>query len=156
MPTREIKYDRATKSLRFGGSTKSEEKTSIHNGSVLSTPAGLFLIEIQGELNIPSKKPVGLSEEEKQLFIKRKLPSVYTDRDKPPKDLVKFGRIEIHEGSGEAVLYISTSQRLEGKIESLDPPLGILKIPEGDDQNCEMLDVIKKRLVFRNRPLPIM
>ncbi|KAF6006293.1 hypothetical protein HII13_003224 [Brettanomyces bruxellensis] len=155
MPSREIKYDRASKSLQERGDPARLQETAIRNGSVVSTPAGLFLIEIQGELNIPTKKPDGLNEEEEKLFITRKVPNIYTDNDKPCKDLVRFGKIEIHEQSGEAILYISTSQRLEGKIESLDSPLGILKIPQGDE-SCEMLDVIKKRLVFRNRPLPIM
>ncbi|VEU23829.1 DEKNAAC104871 [Brettanomyces naardenensis] len=149
MPTREINYQQATQSLTL-------EYGQSKYSNVVSTNSGLALVEIQGELNLPAKKPEGLKEEEERLFIERKVPSIYSDVNDPTVDLVKFGRLELDERSGHAVLFISTSQRLEGKVEKLDHPLGILRISREGDEMCELLDVIERRVVFRNRPLPIM
>lgn len=150
MPSRLIDYHRAHDS--WVAQSNGSDKVS----QIIRTKQGLVMLEIQGELNIPSTKPDNLNDEEENLFIQRTIPFQNKDSEEKVTDLVKFGRVELNEDTGEAVLFISKSQRLEGHIETLDIPFGVLRISKKDGQDCEMIDVIQKRIVFRNRPLPIM
>lgn len=130
--------------------------------SIVSTPTGLTLIEIQGDLSVPLEKPHGLSEKEETLFEKREIPPVFSDgTETGPVDVVRFGRLEIDDTMTKATLFVSSTQRLIGTIEKIDPPLGVLKVvhPHGDDASethCEVVDVVRRKAVFRHRPLPIM
>lgn len=149
MPTRQIDYRGATESLNGA-------KTGSTTRQLIATSHGLALLEIQGELNIPRRKPNGLTAEEDSLFIKEPVSTKFSELDREPVDLVKFGRLELDEASKSAVLYISTSQRLIGKLETFDPPLGVLRVCKEGNESCNLLDVISMRVVFRQRPLPIM
>lgn len=118
--------------------TKARESLQSDD-TVISTPFGLVVIEIQGELNIPST--THSHESIKLLDINH---------------AIKFGKLFI-EDNNSLTLYIGNSQRLLGTIETLKTPLGVLKIPLDSDQTTiDMVDVVKKKLVFRDRPLPIM
>ncbi|CAH6718346.1 chromosome transmission fidelity protein 8 [[Candida] jaroonii] len=113
---------------------------TIKNDSIISTPYGLSILEIQGVLNLPSE-PHGDAE-----FIK--VDEIY--------DAVKFGRLQFDEKNEKKVtLFVSNSQRLLGTIEDLDVPLGVLKIPN-EESTITMIDIIKKKIIFKQRPLPIM
>lgn len=91
----------------------------------VSTPFGLLLLEIQGELNVPDAQ-----------------------------EAIQFGRLQFDErDEKKVVLFIGTSQRLLGTVEPLPKPLGLLKQENG---RMELVDVIHKRLLFKQRPLPIM
>lgn len=122
--------------------------------SLVETPMGLAMIEIQGELNMPNEKPQGLSLEEDKLFKKYNLPPFLSNEE--PIDVVKIGRVEIEEDFNKVTLFISTTQRLVGKIVKLDPPLALLKLAKSDNQPCEMMDLITSKMIFSSRPLPIM
>lgn len=154
--------------------------------TVVATPLGLALVEIQGELSIPKETPAGLSVGEQGLFTRVPLPALYRESpesregggsgDAEDVEVVKFGRLELDEELQRATLFISTTQRLIGTVEKIDPPLGVLKVvhagPErtaaesatrSDDvssaaagQVCEMIDVVGTKIIFKHRPLPIM
>lgn len=148
--------------------------------AVVATALGLALVEIQGELSIPREKPAGLSVSEQELFTRVPLPAVYRDgsgtgeADVEDVDAVKFGRLELDDSLKTATLFISTTQRLVGTVEKIDPPLGVLRVvhstntdtdpddPGASDtassggKKCEVLDIVSTKIVFRHRPLPIM
>lgn len=150
MPTIPVDFSRLVQSLN----SKSDDP------SVISTPLGLTLIEIQGDLILPSQKPLHLSTEEEKLFKQIEFPDLLTRENdsKETLDSVKFGSLELDLKTKSATLFISTTQRLIGKIEKIDPPLGILKINHNNDTNdtCEMVDLIQNKIIFKQRPLPIM
>lgn len=141
-----------------------------NKSTVISTPLGLTLIEIQGDLSLPKFKPSGLNTTEENLFKKVKIPDLFNDNNNESNneiDMVKFGHLEIDNSSKKATLFISTTQRLIGTIEKIDPPLGILKVTKNNNNNnsnninntnqsCEIIDIIKNKIIFKNRPLPIM
>lgn len=124
---------------------------TVTSDDVIATPYGLCIVEIQGVLNLPKDSNSSSND-----WIK--VEDVY--------DAVKFGKIQISDS--KVTLFIGNSQRLEGRIETLDPPLGVLKIPtpsneKNDSPNestnpstISMIDIIKKKIIFRQRPLPIM
>lgn len=124
-----------------------------NNGCFISTPFGLSILEIQGELNLPTGAPTntqGLDPEYVGNFAK--VDDIY--------DAVRFGRIEFDvRDPKKVVLYLGKSQRLLGSVETLPKPLGVLRVPTGaneEDESMKFIDVIYKKLLFKQRPLPIM
>lgn len=136
MPYKEIDYSGAKKSL------------SNSDGSplVVSTPNGNVMLEIQGELILPSAKPQGLTPEEESKYVA--IDGV--------NHAVKIGRLELN--GNKATLFIGTSQRLLGDVKKLNPPIGVLRLPNDaeDDAKIKMVDIIKHKIIFTGRPLPIM
>lgn len=114
--------------------------------NIITTPLGLTLVEIQGVLNLPKEK-IDNGE-----YIK--VDNIH--------DAIKFGQLSIDEATKRATLVIGVSQRLEGNIEQLEPPLAVLKVPNKSEDTKDtaspisMVDIIDKKLIFRQRPLPIM
>lgn len=163
MPSIPISFDSAFRSI----DAPRQEPTLEDYSTIFSTSLGLTLIEIQGDLSLPKSKPQGLSEKEESLFFKKEIPRLFqslhelSSHNDEVVDAVKFGKLEIDNSLKHATLFISTTQRLVGTIEKIDPPLGLLKIDhatEDDDSEdqCEMLDIIYNKIIFKQRPLPIM
>ena len=139
--------------------------------STVMTPHGLAVLEIQGELNLPDHRPVGTT----QTPQTNDSPYITVD---DIYDAVKFGHLEFDKkDESKVTLFIGKSQRLIGNIVKLDTPLGLLKIPLSgangmnleDDQNdkdkddasestekVQMIDIVKAKMIFKHRPLPIM
>lgn len=81
---------------------------------------------------------------------------------------VKFGNLVFDPHDDKKVtLFIGKSQRLLGNIVKLQTPLAILRIPtnrNGDDdddmvddkEDIKIVDIVKAKLIFKQRPLPIM
>lgn len=140
MPLRTINYESASKSLKLSKDTSDTADTPV-----IATDLGNALLEIQGELILPKEKPTDLTPEEEEKFSQLQ----------GAEWAVRFGKLEI-EGK-KATLFIGTTQRLLGDLKKLDPPLALMKIPDEDSgKQIEIVDVIKYRLVFTGRPLPIM
>lgn len=153
MPARVIETTLAERSINC----ESRVPTLDDYSTIMATPFGFTLIEIQGELNMPKIKPELLNEEESKLFGKTKYPQLLTSKEESPLvDIVKFGSLEIEEDMKRATLFIGNSQRLIGNIVKLDKPLGVLKLVENEEENCEIVDIIEMKIIFKQRPLPIM
>ncbi|KAH3900048.1 Ctf8p SCDLUD_004366 [Saccharomycodes ludwigii] len=104
---------------------------------------GCILIEIQGDLEI----------------------DLHQFKEDPDRTM-QFGKLEILDDN-HVVLFIGKKQRLLGHISKLDPPVALLKfsnsteainnsINNNKQSNVEILRIIKNKMVFRDRPLPIM
>lgn len=133
MPTTSVEYSKVTAALAG--------EPQLHEGCFVSTPLGLAILEIQGELNYPQTVPDDL--EMAGNFCK--VDDIY--------DAVKFGKMTFDEKDPNKVtLLIGKSQRLMGAVELLREPLGVLRVSDG----LEMIDIIYKKLIFRQRPLPVM
>lgn len=146
MPTTLIDYKDIHKALNSDSSAVADS-----GGCVISTPFGLSLLEIQGELNLPEHAPQntdGLDPEYISNFAK--VNDTY--------EAVKFGRMEFDDKDPlKAVLYIGKSQRLLGSVVTLTNPLGVLRVPtDGTADGIKFVDLIYKKVIFKQRPLPIM
>ncbi|GMM35944.1 Ctf8 protein [Saccharomycopsis crataegensis] len=123
-------------------------------------PEGLVMIELQGTINKPTKVPAHY-DEDKEDFIKTK----------SGHDAVKIGKLryDFNDPSAKKVeLLIGTSQKLIGSIKKLDKPMGILQFPKMDNhsnisdrqylktQQVQVVEIIRHKLVFTNRPVPLM
>lgn len=108
---------------------------------VISTPYGLCMLEIQGQLNLPHVA----------------LDHTHDTVDVDGHQAVRFGRLQFDdEQPSKVVLYIGNSQRLMGLVVDLPVPLGVVRIPTGGEQLAEMVDIVRKKLLFKERPLPVM
>lgn len=146
MPATLIDYKDIHKALNSNSQPATESE-----GCIISTPFGLSLLEIQGELNLPQHAPDdtdGLDPEYVSNFAK--VNDTY--------EAVQFGRLEFDEKDPQnAVLFIGKSQRLLGSVVTLNNPLGVLRVPtDGTTDSMKFVDLIYKKVIFKQRPLPIM
>lgn len=115
------------------------------------TPRGNAIIEIQGELVLPDTIPDDLTDRENEKFIKIDSTVFSTGGD---ISAIRFGSLEI-EGK-KATLFIGNSQRLIGDLKEVKPPLALFKMSIDSNEKFEITDVIKYKIIFTGRPLPIM
>ncbi|EGW32087.1 uncharacterized protein SPAPADRAFT_50681 [Spathaspora passalidarum NRRL Y-27907] len=150
MPTASIDCSQAKDILNSDG------QLLPHQDNLISTPLGLTILEIQGELNLPTHVPNVAITESNREYIENfiKVDEIY--------DAVKFGRLEIDADETKVTLFIGKSQRLIGNIVKLDHPLAVLRVPvktddmTDDDEKIRLVDIVKKKMIFKQRPLPIM
>lgn len=130
MPTTNINYTKVHAALN-----------SPETPPLISTPYGHLILEIQGELNLPTSRPADASD-----FVK--VDDIY--------EAVRFGKLlfDDHDLS-KVTLLIGKSQRLLGNMVELRPPLGVLRVPK-DKLEVQMVDIVRKKIIFKQRPLPIM
>lgn len=146
MPSVSIDYSEASHALSLS-------QDASGSPYVISTPFGLSILEIQGKLILPPSAPQteqDLGPEHAKTFVK-------VDE---VRDAVKFGKLSFDEKDpSKVVLFVGTSQRLNGTVETLREPLAILRIKGHKDKSTEdakIIDIIYKKVLFKQRPLPIM
>lgn len=162
MPTTKIDYSVAHNILNEKTFNEGE---LIENDNIISTPYGLSILEIQGELNLPQSFPQA-NENHKPEYLENfaRVNDVY--------EAVKFGRLEFDpKNQSNVTLYIGKSQRLLGSMVNLETPLAVLRIKtetsndedteygsseENKDESIKIVDIVKKKIIFKQRPLPIM
>ncbi|RCK57645.1 Chromosome transmission fidelity protein 8 [Candida viswanathii] len=134
---------------------------SSPSDNLIFTPYGLTLLEIQGELNLPLEHPTG---EPQSAEDAEYLSNFITVKD--VYHAVKFGNLvfDAHDDK-KVTLFIGKSQRLLGNVVKLQTPLAVMRIPtnrdeddmdDEDDQKVKLVDIVKAKLIFKQRPLPIM
>ncbi|KIW74279.1 hypothetical protein Z517_12219 [Fonsecaea pedrosoi CBS 271.37] len=120
--------------------------------SLLHTPAGLAIMEIQGKIHGP---PQDLATEDPE-----QSPAVH------PIGRLEFPLYnpqEANEGKWmkKVYLYVGRHQRLTGEVKKLAKPMAVLrKVDENDlgsegEEALEIVDVVKFRLLFSARPEPV-
>lgn len=114
-------------------------RDALAEQGTITTPFGRALLEIQGVLNLPTSTP-----EESSVHAGNFI------RVGDEGTAVKFGRVEFN--GDKATMFVGNLQRLLGEVVPLAVPLGVLKVEEG----LEIVDVIKYKLIFKDRPLPVM
>ncbi|SCU92423.1 LAFA_0F10352g1_1 [Lachancea sp. 'fantastica'] len=121
----------------------SKLKALFHkDGNVTVTTAlGNTLLEIQGELEFPRAPPYNDAENK---F------SIYNN-----DDIVRFGLLQVDPDLKKATMFVGEKQRLLGSVVKLDSPLGLLKFDHLTG-SIDLQDVIRYKIIFKDRPLPIM
>ncbi|BAO40532.1 chromosome transmission fidelity protein 8 [Kluyveromyces marxianus] len=111
--------------------------------TTINTPLGHVMIEIQGDLLYPSKR-IDPENDVDCRFIRQ-----------DGEDMVRFGILSYDLQTRKATLFIGSKQRMLGQIVKIDPPLGVLKFDK-EDGTVSLRDVIRYKILFKDRPLPIM
>ncbi|EGR50707.1 uncharacterized protein TRIREDRAFT_33660, partial [Trichoderma reesei QM6a] len=121
--------------------------------TLLQTPSGLAILELQGSINLPQDA-----------------------HGEPLKD-VEVGRLEFPDYAPDAIgtawmkrvhMYIGQHQRLTGEVKKLPKALAVVrrrqnKVLEGSggtyveegDNNLEVVEIVKYKLMFGSRPEPV-
>ncbi|KAB5582611.1 Ctf8-domain-containing protein [Coniochaeta sp. 2T2.1] len=114
---------------------------------LLSTPAGLAILELQGTINVPdpdssSSVPIGRLD----------FPA-YNPNALDPTSTAWMKQV---------YMYVGQHQRLTGEVKKLPRALAVVRRRgEGGDtegegeEELEVVDVVKYKLVFSNRPEPV-
>ncbi|ODV80842.1 uncharacterized protein CANTADRAFT_48270 [Suhomyces tanzawaensis NRRL Y-17324] len=151
MPSASIDYSRANAILNYDTEVSKLEGQD----GVISTPFGLSILEIQGELNIPTEPPASDHTDAEYVLNFITVDQVY--------HAVKCGNLEFDAADPKkATLFIGKSQRLLGSVVNLETPLAVLKVPLGgsseqeENTQIQMVDIIRNKIIFKQRPLPIM
>jgi chromosome transmission fidelity protein 8 len=114
--------------------------------SLLKTPGGLALLDLQGTINHP-KQPNG----------------------EPLIGDFSFGRLEFPEYDPDSViggtawmkrvfLYVGEYQRLNGEVKKLAKPFAIVRKKTKqavEEDELEVVDIVKYKLLFSGRPEPV-
>ncbi|KAL1897895.1 hypothetical protein Sste5346_003747 [Sporothrix stenoceras] len=127
--------------------------------TLLQTPAGLALLELQGTINLP-EAPRHDGDEE--------------GGDEPSENLqhrVPIGRLDFPDydpaaGADSTAwmrrvhLYVGPHQRLTGEVKKLPRPLAVVRRRQSEDKNTsetdlEVVEVIHYKLLFSQRPEPM-
>lgn len=114
--------------------TKEQLLALAEGATTVWTPQGNVLLEIQGDLEISNVQ----ADHEARLI---------GDKE------VRFGLLCV-EGTN-ATMYIGKKQRLLGTVVELDTPLGVLRF-SAPDKKVVLTDIIRSKIIFKDRPLPIM
>ncbi|CAI4053637.1 hypothetical protein SUVZ_15G3470 [Saccharomyces uvarum] len=119
--------------------TQSQEKQTT-----VITPLGITMLEIQGDLELP-KDFTALTQGDSHHEGR------FSEQD--GQNIIRFGLLQL---DGEkATLFVGKKQRLLGKVTKLDVPVGIMHFSSSDNK-VELVDVVKYKIIFKDRPLPIM
>ncbi|EJS43364.1 ctf8p [Saccharomyces arboricola H-6] len=117
---------------------------SQNKQTTVITPLGVTMLEIQGDLELP-KDFASLAKKDS------KHDGRFSEQD--GQTIIRFGSLQI---DGErATLFVGKKQRLLGQVTKLDLPMGIMHFNSRDNK-VELVDVMKYKIIFKDRPLPIM
>lgn len=144
MPKTDVDYANVRRELNL------PSKNNPTNSCVVSTALGLLILEIQGELNIPLQIPDdlrGLDADYVSNFAR--VDEIY--------EAVRFGKMEFDQKNpSKVILFVGKSQRLLGSVETLREPLAVLRVPSKKDEQMNIVDIVYKKIIFKQRPLPVM
>lgn len=146
MPTKEIDYSIACSLLNTQPTL---------NEKVVNTPFGKMILEIQGEFNFSVNNEENTQNEPHNAFEGKK-----SDNKKE----IKIGELIFNDKDyKKVILTVGTSQKMIGTIIDLEMPLALLQIKkqendhtyENEKSTIKIVDIIKKKIIFKNRPLPV-
>lgn len=120
--------------------------------TLLQTPSGLAILELQGSINIPNPEPATSSP---VIPVGRLVFPHYSTED--PSSNTEWMKT-VH-------LYVGRHQRLTGEVRKLVNPLAVIRRrslegeekrePGGGMEELEIVEVIHHKIVFSSRPEPV-
>ncbi|KAK5404656.1 hypothetical protein LTR06_009377 [Exophiala xenobiotica] len=145
--------------LHTGPRPKADESLSNPLPSLLQTPSGLAILEIQGTIHAPSLQSEEQISETQTTTIGRLEFPLYNSTEPAAGKWMK-----------KVYLYVGKHQRLTGEIKKLAKPLAIIRKCDGNDQpngtdatdatsatceDLEVVEIVKYKLLFSGRPEPV-
>ncbi|CAK7268294.1 hypothetical protein SEPCBS119000_002987 [Sporothrix epigloea] len=122
--------------------------------TLLHTPAGLAILELQGTINLPNA-PFTADEDEDDLAAAKET-SLTT-----PIGRLDFPDYDPASGTESTAwmrrvhLYIGQHQRLTGEVKKLPRPLAVVRRKKANGPDLEVVEVIHYKLLFSQRPEPM-
>lgn len=123
--------------------------------TILQTPSGLAIVEMQGTINLPSRD---VEQGEDELST-----TLYADQISE----TAIGRLVFPEYTGKAddgswmkrvYLYVGKHQRLPGEVRKLPKAMAVIRKRDGGKSihgALEVVEIIKHKIIFSHRPEPV-
>lgn len=140
---------------------------------LLQTPSGLAILEIQGTINLPSSSSTDEQDEPAPTPTNDDPATPTTTTFETPLGKLMFPDYSPQTTTDDdtswmkrVYLYVGKYQRMTGEVKKLGQPVAVVQrrqdLPEngGDVGGCEteeleILDVVKYKMIFKNRPEPV-
>ncbi|KAI9706380.1 MAG: hypothetical protein M1836_003385 [Candelina mexicana] len=135
--------------------------------TLLQTPSGLAILELQGTINMPTierpEPPPGSSHTEShETHIGRLIFPDYNNTASPSEGASWMKRV---------YLYVGRNQRLTGEVKKLPKPIAVIRrrtndtvdkvqVEENqswgvDDEQLEIVEIVRWKILFSQRPEPV-
>ncbi|KAI1492851.1 putative sister chromatid cohesion protein Ctf8 [Biscogniauxia mediterranea] len=139
---------------------KTEAPTNNPLPQLIQTPSGLAILELQGTINLPQVDESGGEINSQELDIGRITFPDYHPETQDPSSTAWMKRIH---------LYVGQHQRLTGEVKKLPRALAIVRKrshseedvdmtgtgSEASKEDLEVVEIIKYKLMFGQRPEPV-
>ncbi|KAI1210676.1 uncharacterized protein F4807DRAFT_422249 [Annulohypoxylon truncatum] len=126
---------------------------------LIQTPSGLAILELQGTINLPENHGTG-EDNSQEIAVGRIVFPDYHPETQDPSSTSWMKRVH---------LYVGEHQRLTGEVKKLPKAIAIIKkrANSGEDVNMndgnsesaaedlEVVEIVKYKLVFSQRPEPV-
>ncbi|CAG8042368.1 unnamed protein product [Penicillium salamii] len=142
-------------SIPANKATATAPSNPAHNPlpTLLQTPSGLALLELQGTINVPS----GNEDEDIEEASGKIDPAaafetpigklMFPDYSTLNPDDTKWMK--------RAYLYVGRYQRMTGEVKKLPRPIAILQKHPSEGEELEVVDIVRYKIFFKNRPEPV-
>ncbi|KAF2741089.1 hypothetical protein EJ04DRAFT_507508 [Polyplosphaeria fusca] len=123
--------------------------------SLLQTPSGFAIVELQGTINFPTPEPNPSSSVE----VGKVVFPLYNPQLNEPGDTKWMKRV---------YFYVGQNQRMTGEVKKLAKPFAVIKKREGGyvdmggmqkgegtTEELEIVDVVRYKIMFSTRPEPV-
>ncbi|KAJ5478236.1 hypothetical protein N7530_003745 [Penicillium desertorum] len=121
--------------------------------TLLQTPSGLALLELQGTINLPS----GNEEDDIDYSSAGNPASTF----ETPIGKLMFPDYSVHNPDDtkwmkRAYMYIGRYQRMTGEVKKLPRPIAVLrKRQASEDEELEVVEIVRYKIFFKSRPEPV-
>jgi len=122
--------------------------------TLLQTPSGLALLELQGTINVPSS-----TNEDDDIV------SPSTNIDPASVFETPIGKLMFPSYSAlnpddtkwmkHAYLYIGRYQRMTGEVKKLPRPIAVLQKHPSEGEELEVVEIVRYKIFFKSRPEPV-
>ncbi|KAJ5476277.1 hypothetical protein N7475_002006 [Penicillium sp. IBT 31633x] len=123
--------------------------------TLLQTPSGLALLELQGTINISSLR----NEDDEMIGSNKDIDP--TSVFETPIGKLMFPDYSVHNPDDtkwmkRAYLYVGRYQRMTGEVKKLPRPIAVLrKRRASEDEELEVVEIVRYKIFFKNRPEPV-
>ncbi|KAJ5138789.1 uncharacterized protein N7515_003637 [Penicillium bovifimosum] len=125
--------------------------------TLLQTPSGLALLELQGTINVPSSG----NEDEDSMMDSTSTNNDLASTFETPIGKLMFPDYSIHNPDDtrwmkRAYLYVGRYQRMTGEVKKLPRPIAVLRKRRGsEEEELEVVEIVRYKIFFKSRPEPV-
>ncbi|KAJ5942507.1 hypothetical protein N7516_002675 [Penicillium verrucosum] len=122
--------------------------------TLLQTPSGLALLELQGTINVPS----GNEEDDLDYSTSTDNPAATFET---PIGKLMFPDYSVHNPDDtkwmkRAYMYVGRYQRMTGEVKKLPRPIAVLrKRQPSEGEELEVVEIVRYKIFFKSRPEPV-
>jgi chromosome transmission fidelity protein 8 len=122
--------------------------------TLLQTPSGLAILELQGTINVPSSP----NDDEDIVSPSMKIdPAAIFETPIGKLMFPAYSALNPDDTKWmkQAYLYIGRYQRMTGEVKKLPRPIAVLQKHPSGGEELEIVDIVRYKIFFKSRPEPV-